>query len=82
MNISTGVDASHLSCVSLEVISACYKIVTSENVPDVSVSRSLGIISNIIVHNESGVTFMSDSERTLTVLEYLKVFVEEMGKYT
>ena len=73
MNISTGVEAAHLSHVPLEVISACYKVVTSEDVPDLSVSRSLGIISNVIVHNEHGVTFMSDSERLLTVLEYLKV---------
>nr|KAI8743935.1 tetratricopeptide repeat protein 12-like [Biomphalaria glabrata] len=72
LNLSTNVPSASLEQVGDGLIQNCYSIAASGDLSDLSASRALGVLSNLLPHCQNAVNYMCQDERTLLLLNLLK----------
>ncbi|KAK0053257.1 tetratricopeptide repeat protein 12 [Biomphalaria pfeifferi] len=72
LNLSTNVPSASLERVGDGLIQNCYSIAASGDLSDLSASRALGVLSNLLPHCQNAVSYMCQDARTLLLLNLLK----------
>ncbi|KAH9524386.1 hypothetical protein Btru_054375 [Bulinus truncatus] len=72
LNLSTNVPPSSLQLVCNDVVKNCHSIIVSGNLSDLVVSRALSVLSNLLTHCDTALSYLSTDERPLLLLDFMK----------